>query len=227
MRTPTLLILGMSLQLLAAGCAAPGRIAEQQEIIASQVREIDSLGIAQERLRNELRVLQDSLQFYDDIDSGQYYRDMLALQDRIQRLEYDLAVSLDGGTTVAALLVDDLFEPASATLTEKGRAALDRAAERMNSSHAGRRFRVEGHSDSVPVGPSLTDRFPSNWELSSARASAVVRYLIEQHEFEPERLQVVSNGSTRPVSPNTTADGRRQNRRIRIAALPEALQKAD
>ncbi|MEJ2166074.1 MAG: OmpA family protein, partial [Desulfobacterales bacterium] len=62
----------------------------------------------------------------------------------------------------------------------------------------------------------LQKRFPSNWELSTARAAAVVRFLQEVGGIKPERLSAVGYSFFRPVAPNTTEEGRRQNRRIEI-----------
>lgn len=171
-------------------------------------------------LQDSLAVLQDSLQFYDDIDSGQYAREMRVLRDRITALEFDLAVAYDGGRLAAMLLADDLFAPASATLTSQGRQHLDALALTLQDDFSDAAFRVEGHSDNVPLGPGLLDRYPSNWELSAARAAAVVRYLTETQEMSADRFSVVGYSDTRPVASNTTAQGRLQNRRVQVYALP-------
>lgn len=73
--------------------------------------------------------------------------------------------------------------------------------------------RVEGHTDSRPIS---TYRYPSNWELSGARASVVIRYLIDTFDLEPDRFISVGYGETRPVAPNTTEENMRQNRRVII-----------
>jgi chemotaxis protein MotB len=79
---------------------------------------------------------------------------------------------------------------------------------------------VEGHADSTPLSESLQERFPSNWELSSARAATVVRRLIDLTSLNSGQFAAVGYGATDPVATNNTARGRRQNRRIRIAVLP-------
>jgi chemotaxis protein MotB len=76
---------------------------------------------------------------------------------------------------------------------------------------------VEGHTDNAPI---ATPRFPSNWELSTARASSVVRLFIDQG-VAPVRLAAVGYADTRNISPNTTPEGRAQNRRVTIMILPE------
>ena len=80
----------------------------------------------------------------------------------------------------------------------------------------GRSFQVEGHRDNVPIS---TERFPSNWELSSARALSVVRILIDAG-VAPEHVSGAGYGEYQPVASNDDRDGRRLNRRIEIVMLP-------
>lgn len=173
-------------------------------------------------LLERVDALYDSLAFYDAIDSGLYDRQQRALQDQIEQLEYQVAVCNDGGTTLTVLQVDELFRPSSAELTEEGSGRLTDLAELMQRSYAGRLFRVEAHSDSTGVGEAVQDQYPSNWELSAARASTLVRYLIETYGFVPAQFEVVSYGATRPVTSNATREGRSSNRRVRVVVLPEA-----
>ncbi|GAH79272.1 unnamed protein product, partial [marine sediment metagenome] len=70
---------------------------------------------------------------------------------------------------------------------------------------------VGGHTDNVPIS---TKQYPSNWELSTARATNVVRYLIKAKEFPPERISAVGYGEYRPITDNSTAEGRQKNRRV-------------
>ncbi len=200
--------------LVLAGCAA-----SQQAVVDRQHAVIDSLHVVNDRMGRELLVLQDSLQFYDDIESGYYYREKNDLLDRIEKLEYDLGVCRDGGRTVATLLADELFEPASATLTPRGAEQLAGLAAQLRDGYEGRAVRIEGHTDSVPVGGRLKEQYPTNWELSAARATAVARHLIETHELPAERVEAAAYGATRPVARNDTAEGRRQNRRVRVAVV--------
>jgi chemotaxis protein MotB len=74
-------------------------------------------------------------------------------------------------------------------------------------------IRVEGHTDNVPI---HTDKFPSNWELSAARASTVVRHFIDEFAYPPDLLSAAGYASYRPIATNNTAEGRTQNRRIDI-----------
>jgi chemotaxis protein MotB len=77
-------------------------------------------------------------------------------------------------------------------------------------------IRVEGHTDNVPVN---IEHFPSNWELSTARASRVVRFLADECGITPERLSAVGYGEFKPLDSNQTAEGRAHNRRVDIIIL--------
>jgi chemotaxis protein MotB len=215
MTTRGLLLLALSLVPVLAGCTTHRRLA------AERAAALDSLRAVNAAYRAERIALEDSLAFYAGVRSGQYARDMRALRDRLNRLEYRLAVCRDGAEGVATLAVDDLFAPGTATLTPAGGARLDALAERLRTRHAERIIRVEGYADATPPGPTLRKKYPTNWELSAARAAAVARYLIEHAGMAPERFEVLAFGASRPVARDDTPLGRRLNRRIRIAVLPE------
>lgn len=76
--------------------------------------------------------------------------------------------------------------------------------------------RVEGHTDTVPIN---TERFPSNWELSTARATSVIRFLIEEKKMSPQRLSAAGYGEYRPVDANDTVEGRARNRRVDLVIM--------
>ena len=79
---------------------------------------------------------------------------------------------------------------------------------------------IEGHTDNVSLTANLMKRFPSNWELSTARASAVAHFFQEERGIDPQRLSARGYSFYRPVAPNDTEEGRRQNRRIEIVLGP-------
>ncbi|MDT8859366.1 flagellar motor protein MotB [Alkalihalobacillus sp. MEB130] len=84
--------------------------------------------------------------------------------------------------------------------------------------------KVEGHTDSRPIS---TYRYPSNWELSGARASSVIRFLIDTHDLEPDRFIATGYGDTRPVVPNTTVENLQQNRRVVIVISDPSLEDGE
>jgi chemotaxis protein MotB len=112
-----------------------------------------------------------------------------------------------------------LYEPGSLEINDEGKELLRTLADTFREE---KRYHivVEGHSDNLPLGESLKRNFPTNWELSAARAAAVVRFLQSACGIEPERLSLRGYGHYRPVASNATETGRRQNRRIEIILGP-------
>lgn len=114
-----------------------------------------------------------------------------------------------------------LFDSGEAVLQGESEKNLTKVAEVL--VQGGHAIEVEGHTDDVAIG---TTRFPSNWELSSARASSVVRMFI-QHGVAAARLTAVGSAANHPVAPNDTPEGRARNRRVTITIhAPEAERSA-
>ena len=113
-----------------------------------------------------------------------------------------------------------LFGSGSVKAKKKGREVLLKLADSFRDAKD-QNIVVEGHTDDVQIGKSLQAKFPSNWELSTARAAAVVRFLRGKAGVEPERLTACGYGSYQPVASNETEEGRRQNRRIEIILAPK------
>ncbi|GAB4257134.1 MULTISPECIES: OmpA/MotB family protein [Deferrisoma] len=107
-----------------------------------------------------------------------------------------------------------LFPSGSADILPEGKSVLDRIAEVLKNDRG--LVRVEGHTDNVPIGPNLKDKYFSNWELSAARAASVVRYFQYAHGIDPKRLEVVGLSAFHPVDTNDTPEGRQRNRRVQI-----------
>jgi chemotaxis protein MotB len=108
-----------------------------------------------------------------------------------------------------------LFDSGSAEIQEEGKQLLLKIAEILNRQQE-TLIVIEGHTDSLPIAPAARERFPSNWELSAARASTVARFLAETAGLDPRRLAASGFSRYRPLASNDTAEGRRQNRRIEI-----------
>jgi flagellar motor protein MotB len=109
-----------------------------------------------------------------------------------------------------------LFEIAKADLKAGASNALTEVAEeikKMTSIDKGWEIRIEGHTDNVPIN---NVHFKSNWELSTARAIAVVRYFLENELFDASELQAMGFGENRPIADNDTPENRKLNRRVEI-----------
>jgi chemotaxis protein MotB len=111
-----------------------------------------------------------------------------------------------------------LFDSGSAVIKKNGEKVLDRVAEILKGVTK-QQIKVEGHTDNVPIGPSIIDKFPTNWELSTARATTVVRYL-QNRGVNPGFLSAEGYAEFRPVASNETDEGKAANRRIEIVLIP-------
>ena len=116
-----------------------------------------------------------------------------------------------------------LFASGSAAIKPDGMRALEQIITVLKSV-ADKQIRIDGHTDDVPIGPGLKNRFSSNWELSSARATSVARYLIVEGGIAPELLTAAGHAYTHPVAGNDSEEGRSQNRRIEILLYPKDLK---
>ncbi len=119
--------------------------------------------------------------------------------------------------TVIRLQGDVLFNSGSVQLLQSARAALANIGDVL-SDYPKRQIEIVGHTDSVPV--SSRANYPTNWELSAARASSAARFLIANSNISPHRLRVAGVGEYNPIADNGTPAGRSQNRRIEIKLLP-------
>jgi len=108
------------------------------------------------------------------------------------------------------------FDSGSAALKPSALPALDRIASILSVRTC--RLRIEGHTDNVPI---HNAQMTSNWELSTARATELVRLLIQRHRFSPERLSAAGYAEYHPIASNQTAEGRAQNRRVDVVILSE------
>ena len=117
-----------------------------------------------------------------------------------------------------------LFDSGRAEIKPAGLKVLKQVGDVLKTV-SDKQIRIEGHTDNVPISTKLQDRFKTNWELSTARATTVVRYLIDQGGVDREQLSAVGYADTRPVATNDTDEGRSSNRRIEIVLYPKDLSQ--
>jgi len=140
-----------------------------------------------------------------------------SLKEEIEAEEIELVEMED---TLKVVFIDKiLFDSGSVEINEKGKKILLVVADSVRA-HKDQKLLVEGHTDNLPLRATLKERFPSNWELSAARAAAVVRFLQKEGQLQPERLSARGYSYYRPVVSNQTKEGRHQNRRIEIILGP-------
>ena len=173
-----------------------------------------------ERLNNDLKKKKSVIKLQDKVirlldDTKKTIA--TSLKDEIAAQDIEIVELED---TLKVVFIDKiLFDSGSVEINEKGKRILLVVADSVRG-HGDQNIRVEGHTDNRPLGPTLKERFPSNWELSAARAAAVVRFLQKEGRLQPERLAAHGYSYFRPVASNQTIKGRHQNRRIEIILSP-------
>ena len=192
-----------------------------------------------DRLANELRKQREQLEA-EGSEKARLERERAEKEAEIQRLtktreDLDRALQAEvqkGDIRIKQVrdrltinMVDRvLFDSGQALVKPAGLKVLKQVSDVLRTV-ADKQIRIEGHTDNVPIGPRIKDRFPTNWELSAARATSVVRYLIEEGGVDPNHLSAIGYADNRPVASNDTEEGRQSNRRIEIVLYPKDLSE--
>jgi chemotaxis protein MotB len=202
------MLLGIVAALVATGCTGKYKqqVADQEAEISQlqqKVQELESRVAEEQRRADELsNELAEALSEYRA-------KEQVWLEQKENRSIINVSDAV-------------LFNSGSADLTAEGQALVDKIVG-VASKHSDRMVMIEGHTDNVPIGANIKDKYQSNWELSSGRACSVLRYMYWKHKMEPDRLSAVGYGEYRPVADNETAEGRAKNRRVTfvIGPMPE------
>lgn len=165
--------------------------AEQAKIAAEKDAEISNLSITSGKLIDEMK---------DEIANG------------------DIKIKQLGDTLDIDFLDKIFFDTGKADIKKNGQAVLQRVVKTLKNVKD-KQIRIEGYTDNVPIADKYKWKFPSNWELSTARATTIVRYLQSQG-IDPTQLKATGYGEYNPVASNDTEEGRAQNRRITIQLIP-------
>lgn len=142
------------------------------------------------------------------------------MEDELKRklADQDVVISRLKDQLKVTVASEILFPSGSAELAPAGADVLRKVAAAANQSQD--EVRVEGHTDSDPIASVLAQYYPTNWELSTARAAAAVRTLQATGMVPAERLAAVGYGDSHPVAPNDTVEGKAKNRRVEIIFKP-------
>jgi chemotaxis protein MotB len=166
-------------------------------------KRIEELSSSDEEKVNEIKGTYDALieELKNEIEEGKI---------EITTLQEQLTVNV---------LDQVLFDSGSAEIKPEGIEVLDRVGKILKELDE-KTIVVEGHTDNVPISPTLKRKYPTNWELSTARATTVVRYLQEKVGIDPSMLKAAGLSEYRPVADNSTDEGKSRNRRIEIILNP-------
>jgi chemotaxis protein MotB len=209
--------------------AEAARIAAEREQLAQEQARL-AASLEQERQRAKA----------EELEKARLEQERAAKEEEIKRLtrtQEELSRSLQdeiakGNITIQQVrdqltinMVDRvLFDSGQAQIKPAGVKVLKQVGEVLNKI-TDKQIRIEGHTDNVPISVKLQDKFKTNWELSTARATTVVRYLIDHGGVDRQYLSAVGYAETRPIASNDSEEGRSSNRRIEIILYPKDLKQ--
>ncbi len=173
-----------------------------KEALLAQLKDLNAKAAKADQLEKETQTYQDlQKKLEKEIQEGQ-----VKLTEMKNRLTMTMVDKI-------------LFPSGSADISREGMTVLDKVVAIL-AAVKDKRIQVEGHTDNVRIYSAIKEKYPTNWELSTARATQVVRYLQEQGGLDPKVLSATGYGEYQPVASNDTDAGRAQNRRIEIVLLP-------
>ena len=218
-----------------AGCVSTSTFDEKQaELAACQKQakqtqgDLDACNSARNELDTKLTAANQELGvFRQAAEARQRKLDELQnqekqLRERLSKELTDKNVEIEQlrGQLSVRMLDKIVFKSGSANILPQGMEVLDKLADAIKDSTD--TIRVEGHTDDTPISDKLKAKYPSNWELSAARASAVARYFETKHFINPKRLESLGFSMYHPVAPNDSDENKQRNRRVEIVLKPAA-----
>ncbi|MGH7231914.1 MAG: OmpA family protein, partial [Nitrospiraceae bacterium] len=212
-------------------------IRKHEDASTAAGQELDRLRQEQAGLRAMLRKQEEGLKAEEE-EKARLEQERLAKEAEIQRLaktHEDLAKALEAEIAKGDIRIQQvrdrltinmvdrvLFDSGQAHVKPAGLKVLKQVSDILKNV-ADKQIRIEGHTDNVPIGPKLRERFQTNWELSTARATTVVRFLIEDGGVDRSTLSASGYADTKPTTSNDMEEGRASNRRIEIVLYPKDL----
>ncbi len=198
-------------------------VSDQRDKLASDKEELDlvrkmaDLASENDRLRRERDAIEKAKEEQVRNVSSTY-------EDLLEKMKTEIS---QGQVTISELkgkltvnMVDSILFDSGKAEVKRGGLEVLRKVVSVLKDVADKSIRIEGHTDNVRIAGALAKRYPTNWELSSARAINVARYL-QERGIDPELLSAVAYGEWKPVGDNDTREGRAKNRRIEIVLVPK------
>jgi chemotaxis protein MotB len=201
---------------VAAATAAEKELTDKVEKLEGEKTELAN---AKEELSKEVAAKSGELEQL----KGTYDKLEEKMKDEIAH--GDISLSQDGGRLRVGLVDKILFDSGDAAISKRGEVVLAKVGAVL-ATIDDKQIQVSGHTDRTPISDKLTVQFPTNWELSTARAINVVRFLSEKASVPPERLVASGYSEYHPIANNKTSAGRAKNRRIEILLTPSLAPKA-
>ncbi len=186
------------------------------ELSSDAANKSSQLTRSQQELANQQRKL-EQLQALMDQQKKAIQEIRKKMQDALVGFNSnELTVAIKNGKVYVSLQENLLFPSGSAVVNPKGKEALGKLASVLNAN-PDITVMIEGHTDSIPIRRTFKD----NWELSTARATSIVRILTQDYSVDPIRVEASGHSSYDPIQPNATLEGRARNRRTEIILSPK------
>ena len=200
--------------------AASGCSVTLQQGRRSDIEKISSLNSETEALNAKLKVLQEK----KDKEISELSKAKEFLEDKLKKEIGEKSVRLEMAEKGLAIifLAEILFDSGKAEIKGDGLPVLNKVADVLNKNLSDREIGVEGHTDNSPIKYS---GWKSNWELSTARATSVLHYMVDEKNIDPKKISATGYSEHRPVASNDSVQGRRQNRRVELVVLPKNIEK--
>jgi chemotaxis protein MotB len=209
-----------------------GQLNESNELVAQSKEENEALQNEYASIQNDLKVLssESKMTIKDQAERLKSLQDMVQSQtEKTENLKNSISNALmnyntdelnvyqKDGKVYVSLSEKLLFKSGSDVVDPKGKEALETLSTVLNNSEDFT-VAIEGHTDNVPI---QTARFKDNWDLSTARASSIVRILTVDNGFDAARITASGRSEFHPLNPNVTAEERAENRRTEIILSPD------
>lgn len=202
-------------------------VAKTEELartIAETTRAIEELKNKNAELEGDKQMLRESIALLKKTKEEEVQTVSRTYEDLLNEMKGEIEQGQIAITELKGKLTVDvvdkiLFDSGRAEVKPEGLEVLKRVVEILKTV-TDKIIRVEGHTDNVPIAGTLAKRYPTNWELSAARAINITRYL-EKEGLDPALLSAAAFGEYQPVADNETPEGRAKNRRIAIILLPK------
>lgn len=188
----------------------------------SDIEKIQSLNHEIEALNARLAQLEQAKE--DEISELDKAKKLLEKQLQKEIGEKEVRLEMAERGLAIIFLAEVLFDSGKTEIKNDAMPVLDKVAKVLKENLGGREIGIEGHTDNEPIKYS---GWKSNWELSTARATSVLHYIVDERGIEPENVSAIGRGEYKPVDSNDTPEGRRQNRRVEIVVLPKNIEKIE
>jgi len=210
-------LFSLGVLILITGCVSSSKYRQETERANRLAAQLAQMTQENQSLSQQLKATQEAKEAEVNRVKGTYEQLVGGLQNELAAGQ--VKITQLAGKLSVNLVEKILFGSGQARLKSEGEAVLDRVGAVLKQVQD-KDIRIEGHTDNVPIGKGLQSKFASNWELSSARATAVARYLTQHAGIDPQRLIAAGYGEYRPIAPNDTDEHRAENRRIEIVLVP-------